>query len=371
MRDYRYSLVRAKALDRRVIKLPLLLITTLLLVLGNPVQAQSYAQHISSQLSEAEAYLTVNPSRSLQLLDQIGPIVQPTDLALKRHILLMRAAVPTGQIDRILPALDIVFNYQHELEFLRQLTAVHSAAGIWLRKNHYLTEAKLSFACAEKYASNDKQRLTLLNSIGLLHRELNEYDAARAQFARALALAESSKQTSVLAMVQNNLGLLALDEGNLANAAHHFHTALQHYQVISQRSGQISAGLNLMLVSLLLPDTQQYQRLYAPTATLTNHFSNQAKQALLLWLHTYFQHLQGITPQADTQLQLTQAFYLLDDQKISQLIRQRVAPALQITLPASPAETKKTFDRPWFSKVQACSWPTLTGSDEHFVFTLR
>lgn len=323
-----------------------------------PARAQDNVAYIRNQLNEAEDYLTVNPAQSLALLDAVGPLQQPLELSLRWHLLLMRAAVPTDQLERILPALDVVFRYKDTPEFQRHLTSIASAAGIWLRRNNYLEQSRVSLQCAQKYASRMKQRITLLNSIGLLNRQLGDRPAAVDAFNQALTLAKHSSNTKVMAMVENNLGLLALDNDDYATAEAHFRNSLMHYQAISQRSGQISAALNLMLVSLLQNDTEQYQRLYGPTAALTANFPNQAKQALLYWLQ-WFAKQQQATPTADEKKQLLHAFSQQDDRTIMRLMQQQLAAfSLKVTLPS--ANVGLAFDRPWYNDLKSCDWPVVS-----------
>jgi len=329
-------------------------------ILCQYAQAQSYADIIKQKLTEAEDYLTVNPAQTLTLLDAIGPVKQPVDAALTWHLLAMRAAVPTGQLDRIPPSLDAIFSHQQHPLFLQQLTTIHSAAGIWFRRNLYLQEAKASLQCAEKHAGNNKQRMTLLNSMGLLNRELGDNDSAKALFTRALMLAGEINHTRVIAMVENNLGLLALDNSDYSAAEPHFRASLMHYQAVSQRSGQISAGLNLMLIFLLQNDLEQYQRLSTPTTTLTTSFPNQAKQALLLWLQARFQQLLGTQPTDSDKALLHEAFSRLEDIKTKQLIKRQLAPALQINVTIAVATEQESFSSPWVNQVKRCNWPVNT-----------
>lgn len=321
-----------------------------------PLKAQSYADHVHKQLAEAEDFLTVDPARSLQILDALGQIKQPDDAAIQWHLLVLRAALPTNQLERMLPALDALFNYQQQPLFLQNITSITSASGIWLRRNMYLFDAKASLECAVKHAKNNKQRLTLQNSMGLLSRELGDYAAAKSQFDQALQLATDSNNTKVMAMVANNLGLLAMETNQYSLAAAHLRNSLSLYQTISQRSGQISSALNLMLVFLLQGDIAQYQRLYGPTATLTSHFPNKAKQALLLWLTSYYEKLTLGETNVD-EAQLRAAFDILDSPKLQSIIQQEVAPALNLKIALPPHNVKTNFNRPWFDTIKRCDWP--------------
>lgn len=331
------------------------------LLLPQPVQAQSYADFVRKQLAEAEDYLTVNPAHSLRILDALGAIQQPEDMAIEWHLLVLRATLPTNNLDRMLSTLELLYNHQQHPLFLRNITTITSATGIWLRRNLYVADAKVSLECAIKYAQNKKQRLTLQNSMGLISRELGDYAEAKNQFQSALTLAEDRGNTKVVAMLQNNLGLLAMEKGLYEQAETYFRTSLMHYQSISQRSGQISAALNLMLMFLLQGDTEQYQRLHGPTATLTTNFPNKAKHALLLWLSSYFEVL-SLGATTTKQEELRQAFYNLETPKLQSFFRQHLAPAFDLKLPQPSTELKTNFYRPWFNKVKNCDWPHITAS---------
>ncbi|MBV2130149.1 tetratricopeptide repeat protein [Arsukibacterium indicum] len=323
---------------------------------------QSVADVVTA-LDEAEDYLTVNPAHTIVLLDSIkDQTKEPLDLFIRHNVLLLRASVPTNKLDRLIQALDVIFEYHQHPYFQQELTAITSALGIWLRRNNYLHDAQSSIACSYKYATTDKQRLTLTNSKALLAWQLDEPDKARTLFNQAQALARQSAQLNVLAMAENNLGLLAFDQGNIQVAETHFRTALTQYQALSLRAGQISAGINLLFIFLIQEDITNFQRLYAPTAILTRSFPNQAKQALLFWLETRFQQLQGQTIVEKTRQQLRETFGQMEDRKVKLLIQRYLAPKLELELTLPEPADRKIFERSWFSKVIECAWPLNSGA---------
>ena len=79
-----------------------------------------------------------------------------------------------------------------------------SALGIWLRREEYLPDAKLSFRCAFRYAESDRQRLTLSNSMALLARSQNDYEQARNLYDQSHSLAIKLALPNVVAMIENN-----------------------------------------------------------------------------------------------------------------------------------------------------------------------
>ncbi len=332
----------------------------LVCVLTSALCPLAYADSFAATLDEAEAYLTVNPAHTLALLDKMGePDKLPVDVSIRRNILLLRAAVPTNQMDRLIQALDSIFEHHQHAYFQQQLTPITSALGIWLRRNNYLHDAQLSFACSYRYATTDRQRLTLTNSMALLAMELDEHATAHTLFDRARLLAKQSGQTNVLAMVENNLGLLALDEGKLQEAEQYFRAALAYYQSISQRSGQISAGINLLFSFLLQEELDNFQRLYSPTTNLTASFPNEAKQALLFWLETRFGQMQGKAITARMRQQLLDSFEQMEDNKVRILLHRYLAPRLEVDVKRPEAASRRVFERTWFTKVTQCDWPLI------------
>lgn len=313
---------------------------------------------VTEQLDEAEAYLVVNPARTITILDSIAqPEHLPAKDAIRRYVLLLRATVPTNDMERLLDTLDALFSYQQQPEFLPQIVAITSALGIWLRRNDYLHEAKSSFACAQRHATTERQRLTLLNSRALVARQLHETAQARDLFLQLRQLTRQPEHTNLLAMAENNLGLLALDDGDINKAEPYFREALAQYQAISQRAGQISAGINLLFFFILKEDVVNFQRLYAPTARLSDDFPNQAKQALLLWLYSRFEQLQGKVVADETKQQLYNSFTQLEDSNVKILVQRYLAPVLEVNVNAESIVAAKSFTYPWFEQVKACAWP--------------
>ncbi|MDP5136444.1 tetratricopeptide repeat protein [Rheinheimera baltica] len=318
----------------------------------------AFATDASAILDEAEDYLTVNPAQTLSLLESFNTADKlPLEQVLRRHVLVLRAAVPTSKMDLLLQTLELVFQHEQQPYFQQQLTSINSALGIWLRRNQYLHDAQLSFECSYKYATTDKQRLTLTNSMALVARQLNDTEKARELFSHALMLAKQSEQTNVVAMVENNLGLLALDAGKFALAEAHLREALKHYQSISQRAGQISAGTNLLASFLLQQQFDNFQGLYGPTATLAASFPNESKQALLFWLDTRFQQQHGTVVTTEQRLALLEAYDKLEDDKVRTLIYHHVASYLGVNVALPQPPINKVFERPWFQLVKQCEWP--------------
>ncbi|ALO41928.1 TPR domain-containing protein [Pseudoalteromonas phenolica] len=312
---------------------------------------------VENKITEAEDYLTVNPAQSLILLDSIYDKERFSDEQLIRwHLIRMRAAVPTNQLDKLSESLETVFQYKHHSYFKAHLTSFLSGSGIYLRKKQFLDDAKKSLECAYKYAQNEKQRLTLTNSLALVSRQQSDYDSARLLYKKARALAVETNRESIIAMIDNNLGMIEFDVGNLKEAEAYYRKALKGYQLIDKRSGVVTASINLLFSFLLQDKLFDYQRLYSPTATLTLAFPNQSKQSLLYWVHQRYMQLQGGKVTSKIIQKLKDAYANLEDIKVKIHIYKYLADDMNISLKAPENKANQEFNRPWFVAVKQCDW---------------
>ncbi|BBN83528.1 hypothetical protein PA25_35130 [Pseudoalteromonas sp. A25] len=308
-------------------------------------------------MNEAEDYLTVNPAHSIVLLEQIeAPIELPDNLFLRWHLLMMRASVPTNQMPRLMDSLEKVFTKADIPYFKSNITSITSALGIWLRREGYYQDAQISLDCSYKYAQNDRQRLTITNSMALVAREQGNYKKARNLYSRSRLLAQQMQLTPVLAMIENNLGSVALDQGNIDEAEQLFRKALSDYQEVDKLSGKISAGINLLFIFLIKEQVVNYQRLVEPTSKLTEIFPNQSKQALLLWLDARYKQLQGNDPDEKRALALKAAYEELQSNKVKAQVHKYLASKLNVDVSKPLLPAKQSFEASWFSAVEACNW---------------
>jgi len=192
-----------------------------------------------AKLNEAEDYLVVNPAQSIIILENLKELnTAPVALFIRWHLLYARTAVPTSHYDRLYKSIDAIFQHHQADYFKQKLTTIMSALGIWLRHAEYLSDAQISFKCAYKYAHNDRQRLTLTNSMALVARSQNDFAKARALYLNNLDLTTQLKLPNITALIKSNLGYLALDEGNVTDAERYFRSALSLNQNIDKRAGQ-------------------------------------------------------------------------------------------------------------------------------------
>ncbi|WP_125562522.1 tetratricopeptide repeat protein [Pseudoalteromonas rubra] len=312
---------------------------------------------VIDKLQEAEDYLTVDPATTLVLLEQVDNAQQlPTSLFLRWHFIRMRAAVPTHQLAQMEYSLEAVFSHHSHPYFIEKLPTALSALGIWLRRHNYLNDARQSLECAYKYAQSEQQKLVLTNSLALVSRQLGDYAKARRLYGRAMNIADKAGITSKNGIINNNLGIIALELGEVTEAEVQFRKALASYQEIDKRSGQISAGVNLLFAFIIQEQLLNYQRLYGPTSRLTASFPNETKQAMLLWVNARFMQLEGHPVSQQSKNSLKLAYTQLQDDNIRRLVFQHLAKPLGVEVSLPKPVIVREFERSWYQVVKTCNW---------------
>ncbi|ALU41973.1 tetratricopeptide repeat protein [Pseudoalteromonas rubra] len=308
-------------------------------------------------LREAEDYIIVEPSHSFQLLRQVKSISNLTpSQQIRWHLIKVRSAIATNILSEIEPELAALIKLQRHAYFKNRLPSMLSALGIALRRLGYLEEAKSLYTCALALDVTDKKRMALLINLAVLSRHMNDYPLAKRSYKSAKSIALRLHHERALANVNNNLGTLALDEGKIDLAEVYFREALVGYQSSDKRSGNITAGTNLLLVFAIQGHTLNFQRLISPISALIDAYPDATKKALLLWLISANDANLGVTLPQNTKDNLISAFEQLESVKLQQLIQRHLAPKVQVAVTPDkrPARTKKTTPT-WFQERSFCT----------------
>lgn len=295
-------------------------------------------------LREAEDYIIVEPSHSYRLLRQVSTI---TNLSppqqIRWHLIKVRSAIATNNLGDIEAELIALLKLQHHSDFQKRLTSILSAMGIALRRLGYFSQAKSFYTCALEHEIADKKRMALLINLAVLSRHMNDYPLAKQSYGAARDIALRLHHERALANINNNLGTLALDEGNIELAEKYYREALIGYQSSDKRSGNITAGTNLLLIFVIQGHTLNFQRLISPISSLVDAYPDESKKALLLWLINANEANLGKLLSQGAKDELTSAFYRLESVKLQVLIKRYLAPKmhLDVTPDKSPVQITK------------------------------
>ncbi|MCG7561689.1 tetratricopeptide repeat protein [Pseudoalteromonas sp. McH1-42] len=331
------------------------------LLYGLPVSATPQLQPIHRStadiLREAEDYIIVEPSHSYQLLRQVESITTLTpSQRIRWHLIKVRSAIATNNLSDIEAELAALIKLQQHAYFKNHLPSMLSAMGIALRRLGYQAEAKSLYTCALSLDVTDKKRMALLINLAVLSRHMNDYPLARQSYKSAKNIALRLHHERALANVNNNLGTLALDEGKIDLAETYFREALVGYQSSDKRSGNITAGTNLLLVFAIQGHTLNFQRLISPISALIDAYPDASKKALLLWLISANDANLGVALPQNMKENLISAFEQLESVKVQQLIQRHLAPKVQVAVTPGKRSARTTKITPtWFQELSFCS----------------
>ena len=335
---------------------------TILALLVFPIHASDAISkdRLTSMLAEAEDYLSVKPSKSLEILSR------PNDLSLlsesqffRWHITSIRASLSLNNLSIMENSIKALITHKSATEFEHRIVPILSSIGIWLRKSGYLKQAKLTLVCALKHNQIEGNKVKLLTSIAIVSRHLNQNEYAINTYNIAKSIAKNENISSSLATIENNLGVLALENDEVTNAEQHFRSALAQHQKNSNRSGNIISGINLLQAFLIQNKQLDYQRLSPSITRLTKAFPNASRQGTLFWLNTVFELRQGVKLTDRVKAQLVKSFNNISDQKLQFSLNKHFADELNISINLANETSQESLPPLWLNQITQCDWKKL------------
>ena len=308
-------------------------------------------------LQQAEYFLSSQPSQTFNILNnQLTLSTLSVQQKINWYLLNTTATVFTNQLDEGQSSLEQLFLLIEHTLFYDQLSLILSTTGVWLRKSAYLNDAEATLTCALKQPAPLAQQLRIKISLAIIARHQTNYSRAEALYKEAYQIAEELKSERAFATIENNLGTLAFDKGQLKEADRYFRKALAGNQLQARRSGHINSGINLLFIFLLQKEFVNYQRLYGPISQLLKDSQDQSKQAYLLWVNSGYQAAQGQTMSQNLKTKLSGAFNKLEGNSLKRLVQIHLAAPLNIEVTLPEQTVNKTFNAPWFEQVRLCNW---------------
>ncbi len=326
------------------------------------VQASDTAneRQLSLVLLEAEDYLSVKPSKSLAMLSIKSDLSLLSESQFFRwHITIIRAAVSLNNLPLIESSIKQLLAHKSSAEFEHQIVSILSGVGIWLRKSGYLKQARQTLLCALTHNKSDNKKVKLLTSLAIVSRHLDQNENAIKAYNLAKHIAKDKNITTLLATIENNLGVLALESDNIIMAESYFRNALAMYQLNSNRSGNVLSGINLLQIFLIRNQQQNYQRLSPSITRLTEAFPNETRKSTLFWLKTVFKTRQGLTLNKHMLLQLEKSLYNIEDRKLQLSLLKHFAKELNVNIEL-PKQAYQQGQAPlWLTEISQCDWGEL------------
>jgi tetratricopeptide (TPR) repeat protein len=335
---------------------------TILALLTFPAHASDVIskEKLTSLLIDAEDYLSVKPSKSLKILSTQYNLSSLSESQFFRwHIASIRVALSFNNLSVMENSIKELITHKSTTEFEHRLVPILSSIGIWLRKSGYPEQAKLTLVCALTHNKIEENKVRLLISIAIASRYLNQNNDAINTYNLAKSIAENENISAPLATIENNLGVIILENDDVTSAEHHFRSALARYQANSNRSGNVISGINLLQTFLIQDKQLDYQRLFPTITRLTKAFPNESRQGTLFWLNTVFQMRQGLKLNKQILSQLEKSFYKISDPKLQFSLRKHFAQELSINVELPIQNSPQKLAPLWFSEISQCNWKEL------------
>ena len=260
------------------------------------VSAKLKSEDLLIKLSDAQDFLRVKPSFSSKILKQhladIDQLTVTEQLTWLQSLL--RSSIALNDLREVESTVRLMLVYPELEKQTDKFVSLLSSLGIFLRRTGHPHESILLFDCALKQAiTNEKQKISLLISKGNSLSYLDKNELAKASFGDALKLSKQTDSKVFISAIYNTLGILAIKEQDYSLAREYLLEALQLSQRISRRSGQIVAGLQLMMVAILDNDPELYQKLHYRISRLTLASESESRHAYLYWIEKAYQVSQG------------------------------------------------------------------------------
>ncbi|KGJ88991.1 hypothetical protein GAB14E_3987 [Colwellia psychrerythraea] len=296
-----------------VIMLRLLTIFIILFV-THAASAEFSSEVLLEKLAEAKDYLGVQPSNSSKILKKYLNEIDQLSInnQLTWHQNLLRASISLNDLKQVESTVRLMLAYPELETETDKFVSLLSSLGIFLRRSGYPQESIWLFDCGlNQGIKNYKQKISLLISKATSLKYLKKYSQAKATFAHALQLAKQHNDEIFIGSIYNSLGNMAIIEEEYILAKEYLINALQVSQKISRRTGQIIAGLQLLMLSILDNDLILYDKLHYRISRLTLMSDSETRHAYLFWIEKAHQVSKGKELSAEEQEELVVKLYFI------------------------------------------------------------
>lgn len=316
------------------------------------------SEDVDYELTRAQYFVRSNPKQSQAILNQIKNINSLSDeQKVAFYTLKMRTSLILNKLEAVEPHLDSLFALDDKSAFADKLVTILSGSGIWLRKSNYFDAAQQVFSCALKHTEKSGQRISILISSAIVARHQQNYAIAISLYNQAAAIAKKLDNLRAIATIENNLGAIAMDQGDIKQAELHFRQALSGFQRTNNHSGHINSGINLLFTFIIQNQDINYQRLYPHISKLSDEYPDNSKKAYLFWVDSTYTHSQGYKLPTTVKDNLYSSFDKLAGPQLQALIRTYLATRLDIQLPPVTFAKARLFEnKSWYTKVLNCNW---------------
>jgi tetratricopeptide (TPR) repeat protein len=225
-------------------------------------QESDSQQNVDVILEDASDHLVVLPEKTIAILSQNAHLLNVADKEQQArwHYITLVAAVRAAQLDTVQLALQSLAPLTGTHYYQSHLAQILKGLGIWLRRSGFSNTAKSTYLCSLTYSKNEREKLGAIVNLGVVERNLNNYQRAKEIYTVALEIATKNESNTYIAIIENNLGILAISEHQYDEAQTHFETSLNLNELLKRRSGELLSSMNLLLTFLYQKNIIYFER---------------------------------------------------------------------------------------------------------------
>lgn len=206
-----------------------------------------------------------------------------------------------------------------------------------MRRGGFYSQSEGALLCALRSANNASDKMKTLNSLGGIARNYAKNSQAQDYFQRTLELAEQVNNRKAIAILNNNLGVMALEFNEVTKANRFFKAAYRSFQISQYKSGELNSGINLIFTFALLEDHDMHMRALPRVKELVDKYNSDAKNAYFAWVNAFSEvQLSGYKHTKVQKGVLKQKFGSIDEAGLQKLLQKYIVKPLEIEVALSP-----------------------------------
>lgn len=307
-------------------------------------------------LKEAEDHLNVLPEKSLSILMESRGLQELSlENQVRWHFATLTAARKTAELSILESTLRHLLTRQENSYFIEHEATFLKNLGVWFRRSGFLHDAKLSYLCSIEHSPNMTLKLQSLLNLAVVERNQQNISEAKRLNKIALNYAAGIRNQTLIATIQNNLGIIALNENDLEGAVQFFRTALDINHKQMRRSGEILNGINLLSIFVRQGQFSLYERLYPRIDRMLSNYPNNARRAYLNWVHATYNKLNHTQPVVNSLDSLGADYENLNDDGIRKLLLP-FAKILGVDVTPPEKQIYRHYKGDFLNRLPQCDW---------------
>lgn len=247
---------------------------------GHRISARLQAIEV---LHEAIDHSDVLPEKTLSLLDKHEQYLEHLNENQQAQWFstVMIASIKTSNLQSLEESIFALEEFKQNQYVEENKQTIINGIGVWYLRKGLLNQAKQAYQCNLTSSINEKSQIRSLLNLAVVERNLGNIDSAYRLNKRALMMSNKLELEHSIAIINNNLGILALTKKNYHKAQVYFTNAMNMNDRLMRRSGEILAGINLLHLFVRQNAPLMFERLFSRVKLMLEPFPKDTRHAYL------------------------------------------------------------------------------------------